>query len=233
MGFISWFVLGALCPLLAFADCETLHKAWDDEFRHALGVKNDPGFECSGSVSILAEAAQLLKNSLPNTYQWTTHLIDETLIMSAPHQDPTVMATMTSEGRVMRVYPAFFGLDSQEQRASILVHEAAHNVTTRHVTCRVGNEVGSEGGCDEIFSEGWKGGAYNYQFMTMQNLRKAAEKRHELRKAAIDAQIKYLLLNKFNEITSEQIQTWLPPERHSKSEPAPIHGHCHLGERPL
>lgn len=225
VGLLAYFTIIAS---LGFAEtgCGELAKRWRDEYRSALGVEDNAPFSCvanlapetiSGKLFQLAEATDFLKNTLPKFYRWVTTLIDKTLFEK--NHDPNILASL-SEGRVMRLYPSFFNDTSKEYRATILVHEAAHAVTIDHATCRAGEEVGWEGACDEVFTENWGGGAYNYQFLTLLQLRHQAKHHHEISKAAIDTKLKYLLLNKFNKITTEQIQKWSPVEQTKRTVPS-------------
>lgn len=204
MGSVLALSFGLAATASTETKCGDLKQWWANVFKPAFGAQGKINPKCTNYESQFARALALLRTARPRIYRWSASLIEKTEIIP---EDSDANATMDMESRTMTLFNGFFEKPIEDQAATI-VHEASHNVTENHVECVRGAELGSWWGCDAAFTADWKGGAYNYHFMALHALRNQTKNHHDIKKAAIDTKTRYMLLNKFNDITYAQIREW-------------------------
>jgi len=204
--FLAFFFF--LTPMANAVTCQQLNTLWRTKFHSdfkANWQKKD--FACPSADAKVAKALyDVYEPKLSfDYYRWATNLV--TVTRYNPDCRAGVVASMRSDGR-MTLCPAFYR-ESASSRAGTIVHEASHADDTDpgHVTCSHGSSKGSAGGCDRKFYDGWDGSGYNHEFVYYRDLLKQTDYK-DLDKAMIRTYMKYLVLNRFNEITSEQVKKW-------------------------
>jgi hypothetical protein len=209
---VKFFMLGCALVLTgaAFADpsCEALNERWQNKYVSDFGVSwQTSTFQCPSTASHIAEAFYALdhttfRGNAPGFYTWTAQQIQRTSF-----QDDGGIADAQSGSGLLTLFGAFANEDLN-WRTATLVHEARHDQSDdpAHVTCWHGDRKDTAGACDQDFYNGnWGGSGYNYGFIFHWWVRDAAEVTdldHDV--AAADA--KFLLLNRFNTITNDQVQ---------------------------
>lgn len=190
------------------ATCRELNDLWREHFHSGFAIswKLDT-FQCPSSDEAVARAIYDIYKPRTSVdfYDWASKLTSRTLYESNCKKG--AVATMTPDG-TLRICTAFFG-ESRDWRAGAIVHEAAHAEPDDpgHVTCAHGSSRGSLGGCDQVFHEDWKGSGYNRQFYYYWKLLDEANY-NELSADTLRYTMRYMVLNRFNEVTNEQVRKW-------------------------
>lgn len=199
------------------ASCTELNQLWKEKYHAELGAEwAITPFACPSSLGKLAEATHILNDSAfkpgadgttPDFYQWVTSIITKTVYQ--PKHDTYDYAAASSKGGTMWIHDAYFS-QGVEWRTGALVHEARHSQDDdpRHEICEHGDSKGKMS-CDDKFNGGLKvGSGYNYQFNFFWWIRDGASQT-DLSKNLAHAQLKSLLLNRFNEITNEDVRKFI------------------------
>ena len=187
--------------------CDALNSRWADKLHGDFKVEWARNrFSCPDHRDYrVAKALSDLHDVDPKHqfYDTAKKLVRKVLIAKDCGEDEG--ARMNSRGE-MSLCQGFFAR-SEPKRAAMIFHEAAHGRRgdPDHVTCSRGDMRGKIA-CDDEFTGDYSGGAYNwevqYSTFAMQN---AGD---DLTRWAMEAHMKYLLHNRFNRISGEDIRRW-------------------------
>lgn len=170
-------------------------------------------FDCTSSLGRFGMAVHTLNStvfrlgkdgSTPDFYKWVTGIITKTVYK--PKHDTYEYAAASSAGGTLWIHDLYFA-QSLEWRTSVLVHETRHSDAgdPSHVMCEHGDTKGKMA-CDNKFYDGEQtGSGYNYDFNFYWWI-KDGTARTSLSKEVAKSQMKFLLLNRFNEISNDQVQ---------------------------
>lgn len=192
---------------------------WKPKYHGDMDVEwpVDTEFDCSSNLGRFAMAVHMLNATTfkqnsggfsPDFYKYVTGIITKTVYK--PKHDTYDYAAASSAGGTLWLHDAYFG-QSLEWRTSTLVHEARHSEKgdPSHVACDHGDAKGNMS-CDAKFFDGeQKGSGYNYDFHFYWWLRDAAS-RTSLSRDVARSQMKFLLLNRFNEVSNDQVRKFFP-----------------------
>jgi hypothetical protein len=212
----EWIVPLIFAVLPAYGDvpCEDLEKAWRTKYTAEFKVTwKSKIFKCPGRESKVAQALWDLEHlkfenagngPVPDFYDLVQSHFEK---ISRDHKEKD--ADAYSLDRTMTICRGFYK-DDRFERAATLVHEARHMEwdDPEHVRCKKGPYRHKEDGCDQTFWDGeWKGSGYNADVYFFAWLR-SAKPYNELTRAVINSGLYYLIPERFNEITAEQIKKW-------------------------
>jgi hypothetical protein len=141
----------------------------------------------------------------PDFYAWVTGIFKYTNYVEKILGDPSVVA-MSGGGTL--TLGKLFSEQNLVDRTSTLVHEARHSQEgdPGHVKCTHGDMTRYEDACDAEFSKGnFAGSGYNYEF-TFEWWARDGARQTDLRQDILNAGMRYLLLNRFNTISNDDIQ---------------------------
>jgi len=217
-------------------DCETLNHSWKTKYYKDFGVQWPlVHFRCPTQTSEIAltlyhlEHLKFTPNSKgysPNFYSFAKKYIEQiaylpkdkdypnTTVAAAghPYEDSVLGTIFGKTVRRMTLNDIFFFTD-ESMRASTIVHEASHfrPDDPSHVNCSHGDmstEIGNQA-CDaKFYDTDGRGSGYNYDFIFHAWVRDHLTN-NELEKSVSNEKMTYLLLNRFNEYTNDQVKKWI------------------------
>lgn len=220
-------VLALTFTTLAFAvpDCAVRKKAWlnyHTQHFQILTKGSDKSFKCVSPESNLAMSLldlfdlKLTQNQdgfTPNFYRVVRQSV-KTFDLAKPCSSKDMVAIANTANGVVQICKAFHE-STRESRASTLVHEARHlqRDDPGHVACSKGPYKQNPKTtdlleCDEKFLDGHLGGSgYNTDIYFLSWIL-FSEKKNSLSIQLIKSEVREILPDRFNQITSEQTKYW-------------------------
>lgn len=209
-----WVAAGmGLLSLLASAkpSCSELNELWKNKFARDFHIqwKIQP-FECDPKNANYKLASALeelyLMDPKSSFYETLKNATNKTRF--GKDCESETAAWMTSEGDLTLCSGFFSRIEETERRGALLFHEAAHARATdpHHETCLRGDMDGVLGACDAKFTENYTGSGYNWEALYEHYASEHAP--NDLNRWLHVARLKYLLANRFNEISSAQLSRW-------------------------
>jgi hypothetical protein len=197
--------------LFAWAEeltCDQLNQAWTDRYHREFKVQwPKTQLQCPSGSAKIAQALHDVYSAddSHNFYATARNLTIGTRYLGTCDKD--TVAWMSAEG-LFTICDRFFSADP-EKRASTIFHEAAHARTTdpKHVKCDHGDVTGQIA-CDEVFTGNYDtGSGYNWEVLYLRYV-KLNPKANDMTRWVSEGHLKFLLNNRFNRITAEELKNW-------------------------
>lgn len=211
-GRLRLVVMAAALVLCGYAaadpTCAELNSLWSDRYHRELKVEGpiEP-FQCPSKTSILALAMYDLYSADSNQGFYRTATNRYTSTRFTGKCAGGVLALTLPSG-ALSLCDLYFEM-VPEKRASTLFHEAGHARKTdpNHVACEHGDTAGTIA-CDDSLTGNYDtGSGYNWEVIYLYHVKNNPQA-SDMTRWVSDGHLKFLLNNRFNRISAEQIKTW-------------------------
>lgn len=195
--------------------CQTLNQKWSNQYYSDFKVKwpkSTNNFSCVSEKSRVAETLYYLENMqiddpIQDYYAYVKRGLKGLRYVK---ENSTFKWAYASEiNGIITLHGGFVADNSKIQRVQKIIHEARHvrSQDPGHRICIRGSSKG-KAACDAEFHPIlYSGSGYNFGFKFLKMLNKDS-KNHDLSRKSAIRRMKWMVSNRFNQITNEQIRQY-------------------------
>lgn len=211
---IITFLIFTSVSVMASPTCEQLNKDWSDRYFSEFKIMwTKKEFKCPSNYARIVDTFHHLERirfrgkNMPNYNQYVKTGLKGIRYKQKHSKWDWAYA---SEGNgIITLHEGFVTDDDSLQRVQKLIHEARHvrSDDAGHENCERGASKGKNA-CDKKFEEFfWAGSGYNYGFKFLLYIKEYSYN-HELSKEVAARRMKWMVSNRFNKITNEQVRRY-------------------------